>query len=269
MKAAPYTLSTLAELEQISFATAQDDMHKVVAGGQSLGAMLNLRLVRVNALHDLKVIADLSLITEDDRSLTIGSMVTHSQIEDQASCDVIRRILSHVAGGIAYRAVRNSGTIGGSLCHADPAADWVSAVPLLDGELTLEGPLGKRTLKAQAFVQFAFETALKPGEVLTSIRFPKYPETTQWSYRKHCRKTGEFALAIVGGLFDPQRESLRLTFGALGGAPVVFTPVVSAVSSDAGIDDLMDQLNAQTLVDQIDLQRDLLKQVCKDLKVRS
>ena len=141
-----------------------------------------------------------------------------------------------VARGIAYRAVRNRGTLGGSLCHADPAADWVSTMPLLDAVLIVAGEGGSREIAAPQFMSAAFETLLAEGELLTHIRVPQRSAATRWSYRKFCRKTGEFAHALAGALHDPQDGTERLVFGALDGAPQVVARagLMQEIASQAG-----------------------------------
>ncbi|CAG2145954.1 FAD binding domain-containing protein [Cupriavidus plantarum] len=195
---------------------------KAIAGGQSLGAMLNLRLAQPEVLADLDGIDALRAVREDADAITFGAMCTHAAFEDGKLPDPTRGLMPAVARGIAYRAVRNRGTIGGSLCHADPAADWVSTMPLVGATLRLEGPDGVRTLPAAEFMLAAFETQLAEGELLTAITVPRLSAQAQWSYRKFCRKTGEFAHALVCALRDPARGVERLVIGALDGAPRVF-----------------------------------------------
>ena len=271
MKAAIYQLSCPKSFDDVIKGLAQDEDHKVIAGGQSLGAMLNLRLARPNHLLDLSSIEELTSIKVLDEQLVIGAMVTHATLEDMGMQDHMLGFMGHVARGIAYRAVRNCGTIGGSLCHADPAADWVSALSVLDATLDIRGPNGQRSVAIAAFMKSAFETDLGQDEVLVSITIPRLKPGTKWSYRKYCRKTGEFALAIVAAILDPERESLRLVFGALDGAPVI--------SSDAALfrratdgDDLADVTAAfkhRLTEQQANLHEQLLIQVRSDLGVQS
>lgn len=270
MKPAPYALLRSANLQEILKESALNETHKLVAGGQSLGAMLNLRLVRVDALYDLKICADLTRISVDSQRRIIGSMVTHAQLEDLPEADVVSQILSHVASGIAYRAIRNCGTIGGSLCHADPAADWVSSMALLDAELVVQRQDAKRSLPADGFMTFPFETTLQVGEVLTEVHIRQRSQSTQWSYRKHCRKTGEFALAIAGVLSDPETEEFRLVFGALDGPPLVVAgDAAKSLVSKSGRDEIASMLSDKTSSGQIDLHMDLLRQVALDIGVSS
>jgi carbon-monoxide dehydrogenase medium subunit len=128
-----------------------------------------------------------------------------------------------VAGRIAYRAVRNRGTIGGSVCHADPAADWVSALCALGAECVIAGPHGQRRLAVEEFITGAFENALAPGELLRGIRVPRLSSDARWGYNKLCRKAGEFALAIGAVLDDRERDRFRAVIGATMGRPIIVT----------------------------------------------
>ena len=115
---------------------------KLLAGGQSLGPMLNLRIVHPSLLIDVRGIDELKQVKEEQGSVTLGACITHSQIEDGRVPDSSRGLMRHVASRIAYRAVRNRGTIGGSLSHADPAADWPTALALLNGVAIVQGQKG-------------------------------------------------------------------------------------------------------------------------------
>jgi carbon-monoxide dehydrogenase medium subunit len=222
MKAAPYRLERAAVLDEALARLQGEDYAKPIAGGQSLGAMLNLRLAQPERLVDLDGIAGLAQAGLSGNELALGAMVTHAAIEDGLGAETTGGFLQHVARRIAYRAVRNRGTVGGSLCHADPAADWVSAMAVAGAQLVIRGMQGERVVPASAFVRSAFECDLEAGELLCQIRIPAFSPGARWSYRKFCRKTGEFALAIVGALRDPERGVERLVLGGLDGAPQVF-----------------------------------------------
>jgi carbon-monoxide dehydrogenase medium subunit len=221
MKAVAYEIERAATLAAAARRLAEGVWGaKAIAGGQSLGAMLNLRLVQPERLIDLDQIDGLRAVREDAAAVTLGAMITHAEIEDGRIPDPCHGLMAHVARGIAYRAVRNRGTIGGSLCHADPAADWVTTLPLLGATLTLVGSDGaSRELPAAGFMLAAFETQLADSELLASIRVPKRSASARWSYRKLRRKTGEFADALAAALRDPADGTERLVLGALDGAP--------------------------------------------------
>src|SRR3954462_14661962 len=139
---------------------------RVVAGAQSLGPMLNLRLAQPRTLIDVTGIAELTRVSDAPDAVTLGACVTTANIEDGKLPGRGLEHLPAVAMRIAYRAVRNRGTIGGSLCHADPSADWVSVLSALGAECHIAGPNGSRRLPADRFVTGAYETALAANEVL-------------------------------------------------------------------------------------------------------
>ncbi len=192
---------------------------RVMAGGQSLGPMLNLRLAQPSLLVQVDRIPELAGVAVDESAVTIGACVTHAAIADGLVPDIGGNVLARVAEAIAYRAVRNRGTIGGSLCHADPAADWVTVLMALDATVLLQGPEGSRHLAAADFILGAFRTALLSGEILLAIRVPRLPADARWAYEKACRKPGDFAHAMVAVLLSGGRR--RAVIGALGGRPLL------------------------------------------------
>ena len=190
---------------------------KALGGGQSLGPMLNLRLARPKLLVDVSRLEAMRAIEDKGTFWRIGGAVTHAAIEDAklAGCTV----MSDVARNIAYRTIRNRGTIGGSLAHADPAADWPLALPALAASIIIAGPTGERSVPAATFTKGAFATALAEDELVVAIEVPKLSASARWGYWKFCRKTGEFPESSAAMLLDPERRLARLWVGALDGAP--------------------------------------------------
>jgi carbon-monoxide dehydrogenase medium subunit len=216
---------------------------KFLAGGQSIGPMLNLRLVQPRLLIDIAGIEELVRVDEKPDSLTLGACITTSNIEDRRIPTESLSMLPHVASGIAYRAVRNRGTIGGSVCHSDPAADWISTLCTLDADCVLAGNNGKRNLRLAEFCQGAFQTALDTDEMLVALTIPKVSKQARWGYSKLCRKVGEFAMAIGGILIDPERDVFRLVVGATNGRPIVIDNAqeIFGTSSACGRDGAFDE----------------------------
>ena len=194
---------------------------KFIAGGQSLGPMLNLRLVQPALLVDITAIDDLKQAEAGKDSLFIGSCITHADIEDRRIPDVTNGALPSVAAGIAYRAVRNRGTIGGSIVHADPAADWISALSALRAQAVIQGAKGRRRVRVEEFIVGVFETQLDDSEILTGVEVPRHSPASRWGYYKLSRKTGEFAHAMGVYHDDRDRDVYRAVIGATGGAPIV------------------------------------------------
>jgi carbon-monoxide dehydrogenase medium subunit len=194
---------------------------KVIAGGQSLGPMLNLRLVRPSVLLDITGIPELTHVEEDADGVIIGACVTTSDVEDRRTRVDGLPILASVAAGIAYRAVRNRGTVGGSLCHADPAGDWLPVLCALAAECVVTDGSRARRVPVERFVTGAFEVMLEPAELLQGIRIPRPSRAARCAYYKVCRKAGEFALASAAVLFDRERDRFRAVIGATQGRPIV------------------------------------------------
>ncbi len=220
MKAAAFAYHRATSLAEAVALLAEGET-RVLAGGQSLGPSMNLRLARPQRLVDVKRLAALRAVAADDALCSLGAGWTHAEIEDGAVPDFSHGLLAHVAHGIAYRAVRNRGTLGGSLAHADPAADWVNTVVALGGAVVAEGPAGQRRIAAEDFIRGAFTTALRTEEVLLAVELPRLGPQARWGYYKLCRKTGEFAKAIGVAALDPGRGLARVLAGAVEAAPVL------------------------------------------------
>jgi aerobic carbon-monoxide dehydrogenase medium subunit len=223
MKPARFVMERPRDLAAaLSMIVGADETTKIMAGGQSLGPMLNLRLVEPDRVIDVSGVQELRRVDRADGSLVIGACVTHADIEDGRVPDVANGMLARVAAGIAYRAVRNRGTIGGSLAHADPAADWVSALSALGAEVEIASYARKsRSIGIGEFVLGALDVALGADELVTAVRVPVLPSSARWGYVKHSRKVGEFAEAIGAVVIDPEKGCGRAVIGAVEAAPVV------------------------------------------------
>lgn len=171
---------------------------KVLAGGQSLVPMLNFRLLRPAILVDINRIPGLASIEEGADAIRVGALTRHYQLETSpviaAHLPVLRAAMTHVA----HLAIRNRGTIGGSLTHADPAAELPMMALLLDATISVASPKGKRTIAARDFFLGALSVALEPDELVTEVVFPKLPPSTGWGFEEVSRRHGDFALATIG-----------------------------------------------------------------------
>jgi carbon-monoxide dehydrogenase medium subunit len=203
---------------------------KVVAGSQSLGPMLNLRLAQPELLVDITSIAEL---------------------------------LAAVAGRIAYRAVRNRGTVGGSLAHADPAADWISVFPLLGAEVVTRARGGARLIAAEKLMVSSFITVLQPDELIRAIRVPKLSARARWGFSKFNQKAGEFAHAIGGMLHDPDRGRFRAVIGAIETAPIIVPDATTLFGGPfgAGMADRLDERAVLGLLDGRGVRDDYTRQL--------
>src|ERR1044071_9868122 len=176
---------------------AQNEDAKILAGGHSLIPAMKFRLMQPPLLIDIGRIKDLSYSREEDGQIRIGAMTTHYQIESSDLLKDICPLLPQCAGAIGDMQVRNKGTIGGSLAHADPAGDWPAAVLALDADLVLVGPNGERTIKAADFFVDLLTTDLQPGEILREIRIAKPSGRFGQAYQKVPHPASGFAVVGV------------------------------------------------------------------------
>ena len=205
---------------------------KLLAGGQSLGPMLNLRLARPSLLVDISRLEPLARVEDIGPACRIGACVTHSRIEDMRGQLAGGEMLCEVAAVIAYRTIRNRGTIGGSIAHADPAADWPLALSALGATVNITSTVGTRAMPLEKFLLGAFTTALREDEIIESFDVPKLSRVGRYGYYKFCRKTGEYAEASAAAVFDPETRAARIYFGALRPAPVALSGLARRIAQE-------------------------------------
>ena len=258
MKPAPFRYLRAVSVEHAvqALCEAEGDA-RVIAGGQTLGPMLNLRLAIPSLLIDLNRIAGLKRIEKKSGRRLIGACVTHSALEDGEDGSKLSALLASIASSIAFRSVRNRGTIGGSLAHADPAADWVTLMSILDANVVLAGPQGRRTLRFDDFVIGTFTTALIHGEILETIELMELSATVRWGFYKISQKIGEFPKAIGAVLLDEQ--TVRAFVGGLNRKPVMISGLAEtvrhAVDGACDLKAIADHVKeAAPELDEIDLQ---------------
>jgi len=206
--------------EAIELLSAANGAAKIMAGGQSLGPMLNLRLAQAELIVDITGIPELQTVQEEPDFVVYGACISHAAFEDRRVVDPTGGFLSSVASGIAYRAVRNRGTIGGSIAHADPAADWITSLTALGAELVIAGASGTRKVAVAQFMNTAYSVALDEAECLVGVRVPRYSRSARFGYFKFCRKRGEFAEAMAAIAVDPERDVQRAAIGATDAKPI-------------------------------------------------
>lgn len=220
MKPAPLVYRRAGTVDQaIALVAAHDGYAKFLAGGQTLGPMINLRLAQPDLVVDISRIDELAGISETDGALLVGAGTPHAKFEDGIVPDATNGLLRRVGAGIAYRAVRNRGTLGGSLAHADPSAEWLTVMIALGATIRTKGAQGGREIAAEQFVRGAMTTALADDELIVAVEIPRLSRTARWGFCKHCRKVGEFAQSLSTVLLDGERGIHRAVIGALGAAP--------------------------------------------------
>jgi CO/xanthine dehydrogenase FAD-binding subunit len=201
---------------------------KLLAGGQSLVPVLNFRLASPALLIDLNRIHELAGISETlDGGLEIGAMTRNRAIEKSELVRLRNPLLHEAMPFIAHAQIRNRGTIGGSLAHADPAAELPAVALVCGAELSLQGPKGKRMVPAADFFQGLFSTALGPDEILTSVRFPAWPAGRRYAFLEVSRRHGDFAIVGVAALVD--RDLARVAIFGAEDMPRLMTGTASAL----------------------------------------
>lgn len=221
MKSVAFSYAPAQAIGDAQTALGRDGI-KLISGGQSLGPMLNLRLVRPSGLVDVSGVEALREAVETDAAVRLGAAITHAEIEDGLVPDPTGHWLRDVASRIAYRAVRNRGTLGGSLAHADPAADWVIVMTTLCATALVQRPgVGEVRIPMEEFITGPFRTALGPQDVLIAVEIPRPAEGAKWGYWKYTHQEGEFAKASAAVFADPGNARRRIVVGALGRQPVL------------------------------------------------
>ena len=234
MKPVDFTYHRAANVDDaLECLAAGGDGVKLIGGGQSLGPMLNLRLTRPRKLIDISSVAALREVESTRESVIAGAAATHAEIEDRPASDPIEHAMREIAAGIAYRAVRNRGTIGGSIVHADPAADWSSFLLCADARIRIRGAEGERDVRMQDFTRAAYTTVLARDEMVTRIEVPRTTARARFGFQKLCRKTGELAEAMGAVLVDPERRYCRVVVGAVGAKPVSLPAATRSLAASA------------------------------------
>ncbi len=218
MKSASFEYVRPGTIAEACSALAQDGA-VAIAGGQSLLPMLNLRVAIVDLVVDIGRLDALKAARETPAGLEIGALVTHAAIEDGKVPDPFAGLLRHVAGQISYRAVRNHGTIGGSLALADPAADWPACLMALDASVKIDGRDGTRSEPVAKFLRGAYTTSLAPGEIITGVELPRPQQPLRWGFAKVARKSGAFANSIAIATSQGRGGSASVVLGAAGPRP--------------------------------------------------
>ena len=215
---APSTLEECVEL----LGRYGDDA-KVLAGGQSLVPLMNLRLAAPEVLIDINRVDGLSFVRREDDVLVFGATTSHHEV---ATSELVRGdlpMLAEAAGHIGYPAIRYRGTIGGSLAHADPVSEIPCVAVALDAELVAVSSRGRRTIPATEFFVSYFTSALRADELLVEIRFARTPAVARWAFVEFARKSGDFAVAAVAAelrLDGDGVASARIGLGGIGGTPL-------------------------------------------------
>jgi carbon-monoxide dehydrogenase medium subunit len=247
-------------MEALDLLAKYKDEAKLLAGGHSLLPAMKLRLAQPKHLIDIGKVSGLAGVKEEGGTLVIGAMTTHYAIESSALLKSKCPLLPEVAGHIGDPMVRNMGTLGGSLAHADPAADWPAAVIALGAELVAEGPKGKRTIKVDDFFKGLLTTALAENEILTEIRVPACGANVKCAYAKFPHPASRFAVVGVAAVLtlDGGGKISKASIGITGaGTKATRAKGVEAAIVGKPADAASIQAAASSAADGVDVQADL------------
>jgi carbon-monoxide dehydrogenase medium subunit len=224
VKPAPFDYLAPRSLEEAIDALARGGPDaKVLAGGQSLIPLLNFRLARPSLLVDLNRVNELAYISPRDQGVAIGAMTRQASVERDASVRQAQPLLAEAIRWVGHAAIRSRGTIGGSLAHADPAAELPAVAVCLDARLRVAGPRGQRSVAAEDFFQGYLSTVLQADEILTETWLPPVAPGTGQAWIEFARRHGDFALAAVAvslTLSDEEVIAARIVLAGVGGMPV-------------------------------------------------
>ncbi len=197
---------------------------KVLAGGQSLIPLLNMRLAGPTYLVDINHLTELQYIEPEDGYLAIGATVRQRQVEHSPLVQQKHPLIIETVGLIGHMQIRNRGTIAGSIAHADPAAELPALLTCLNGEVVAQSLQGERVMKAEKFFTGYLSTALEPGEMITEIRFPWIAPQAGWAFMEFARRSGDYALvgaaAVITPTLDDRCLTAHIAFQGVAGSPV-------------------------------------------------
>jgi carbon-monoxide dehydrogenase medium subunit len=238
MKSAPFDyIRPKGVAEAIAALQQENKTVSLLAGGQSLLVLLSLRVAPVDLLVDIGRIDELKTVSESATHVFLGAATTHAMIEDGAVPDPSRGLMPRVASAIAYRAIRNHGTIGGSVALADPAADWPACLMALDAQVAVRGPGGERRQPVTEFVQGMYTTTLQQGEVILGFDIPRLPPGARWGAAKVTRKSGAFASSMAFVIERGEGAPARVILGATASHAQPMPAVADYLSQQAKIDE--------------------------------
>jgi carbon-monoxide dehydrogenase medium subunit len=224
VKPAPFAYAKARSIDDaVRLLGEHGDSARLLAGGQSLMATLNMRLSAPKLLIDLNSVGNLSGIAVKDGIVTVGALTRHAEIERSPEIARHAPLIALAMPHIGHPAIRNRGTIGGSIAFADPAAELPSCLLALGGELDIAGPSGRRSVKADDFFKGLFETALGPRDVLTAIRVPAAGQNDRAGFAEFSRRHGDYAmvgLAASAKASGAGLSDVRLAYFGVGATPV-------------------------------------------------
>ncbi len=240
MKLPPFEYACPTSIsEAVALLASHDGEAKPLAGGQSLVPMMAFRVASPSLLVDLRKLAELRQIRITQDGVTLGAMVRWRDILEDARLKTAHPLLVAAVEHVAHYQIRNRGTVGGSIAHADPAAEMPGIVVTCEAQIAVLGKAGARTIAAGDFFRGPLMTALKPDEIITEIRFPMWPAKRRFGFQEFARRRGDFAMAAAAVFYDDDGGKARNAHvGVIGVADrPLRLPSVEAVINGQKIDD--------------------------------
>jgi carbon-monoxide dehydrogenase medium subunit len=203
MKLPPFEYACPSSLDEaVALLASRGDDAKAIAGGQSLMPMLAFRMARPSLLVDLRKLSDLKGIRISADGVRLGALTRWRDIEDDKRLAEAHPLLKAAISHVAHYQIRNRGTVGGSLAHADPAAEMPGIAVTCDAEISVVGKSGSRSIKAANFIVGALTTAIAPDEIITEVRLPAWPKGRRYAFQEFARRRGDFAMAGIALFYD-------------------------------------------------------------------
>jgi aerobic carbon-monoxide dehydrogenase medium subunit len=220
MKMPNFDYACPTSLEEAVQLLSTNEGAKVLSGGQSLLPLLAFRMAYPSLLVDIQKLSGLDQIRLTPEGLRVGARVRWCQIEEDARLASAHPLFQYMIDHVAHYQIRNRGTVGGSLAHADPSAEMPGVAMVCDCEIVAIGKAGERVIRAEDFFVAALETALEPDEIVTEVRFPNWPQHRRWAFHEFARRRGDFAIAGVAVFFDldQQEKIVDAHVGVIGAA---------------------------------------------------
>ena len=253
--ACPATLS-----EAVALLAAHGGEARAIAGGQSLMPMLAFRVVAPALLVDLRKLPELKEIRISADGVRLGAMVRWRDIEDDERLASAHPLLKAAVSHVAHYQIRNRGTVGGSIAHADPAAEMPGIAVTCDAEIAVTGSNGSRVIRADDFFLGALTTALEHDEIITEIKLPAWPAKRRWGFREFARRRGDFAMAAAALFYDQDAGSKAINahVGVIGlGDRPRRLPEVEAILNGRVIDEATMERAAEVTSATVDAQEDI------------
>ncbi|MEK9901171.1 MAG: xanthine dehydrogenase family protein subunit M [Rhodospirillaceae bacterium] len=236
MKPAPFAYVRAESLDQVfDLLDEHGDDARILAGGQSLMATLNMRLSAPEVLIDINRIDGLSDITRDGDTLRVGALARHSQVLASGDVAAMAPLVAQAMPHVAHQAIRNRGTFGGSIAFADPAAELPAVSRAIGARMILQSRSGTRTVDANDFYLGLFETAMEPGELLVAVEIPKIADDERTAFMELARRSGDYAIVGIGvqGRIDGGNfADMRLVFLGAGDRPILASAASDALNGN-------------------------------------